>query len=103
MLRTYIHIWSTICTRALMQKHTLCKYVYVSNSVTFQIQVRPQFATLFKYCRRGLIGALHLKISNITHLGNALQGAVQTSIAMMLGVIDTSVGHLRNGRQHNAH
>lgn len=38
-----------------------------------------------------------------TYLGYPLQGAVQTAVPMVLRQIDARIGHLRHGRQQNAH
>lgn len=43
------------------------------------------------------------KTITVTHLWYALQRTIETPIAMMLRVIDSSVGHLRHGRQQYAH
>lgn len=40
---------------------------------------------------------------NVTHLWYALQGTIETPIAMMLRMIDACVGHLRHWGQQYAH
>lgn len=43
------------------------------------------------------------KTITVTHLWYALQGTIETPIAMMLRVIDACIGHLRHWRQQYAH
>lgn len=42
-------------------------------------------------------------VAKFTHLGYALQGAVEASVAMMLRVVDACAAHLSNRRQQYAH